>query len=115
LTKEKLIKAFNAEFTETDANGNRIVKGSPDNIIKWISDKLSPTDSPPFSKAFTGMLDKNGMPIHEGNKVKFYHKGEYAICEVIYDQKHAAFLIKWPDGYINQYFMNGSSFEVVGW
>lgn len=114
MTKKELIKAFDASFTEFDANGNRILKGTPDDIINWISDKFCESPTLPFSKAFTGMLDKNGTPIHEGNKVKLYYKGEYVICEVVYDQKHAAFLIKWQDGYINQYFMNGSSFEVVG-
>ena len=69
--------------------------------------------SPLFLKAFTGMHDKNGKPIHEGDNVKFYYKGEYVICKIIYDTKHAAFLIKWPDGYINQYFMTGNAYEVV--
>lgn len=59
------------------------------------------------------MHDKNGRPIHEGDRIKLYYKGEYFICEVIYDPKHAAFLVRWPDGYINHYFMNGSSYEVV--
>ncbi|HEY1039867.1 MAG TPA: YopX family protein [Bacteroidia bacterium] len=66
-----------------------------------------------FSQVFTGMHDKNGDPIHEGDQVKLYYKGNYVICQVVYDTKHAAFLLKWPDGYINQYFMNGSSYEVV--
>lgn len=66
-----------------------------------------------FRKAFTGMHDKNGKPIHESDRVKLYYKGEYVICEVIYDPKHAAFLLKWPDGYVNQYFMNPAGYEVV--
>jgi hypothetical protein len=114
LTKEELTNVFNTTFTEPDANGNRIIKVKPEEIINWISDKFCQPGTSPFSKAFTGMHDKNGTPIHEGNKVKLYYKGEYVVCEVIYDQKNAAFLIKWQDGYINQYFMNGSSFEVVG-
>lgn len=59
------------------------------------------------------MHGKNGKPIHEGDHVRFYYKGEYVICQVVYNAKNAAFLIKWPDGYINQYFMNGSNYEVV--
>lgn len=60
-----------------------------------------------FEKAFTGMNDVNGKPIHEGDSIKLYYKGEYVVCRVIYDSKLAAFFIKWPDGYINQYFMTG--------
>jgi hypothetical protein len=66
-----------------------------------------------FSKAFTGMYDKHKKPIHEGDRVRFYYKGEYVTCRVVYDVRNAAFLIQWPDGYINQYFMNGSNYEVV--
>jgi hypothetical protein len=66
-----------------------------------------------FKNAFTGMYDQNGKPIHEGDRVKFYYKGEYITCQVVYDARNAAFLIKWPDGYVNQYFMNGSSYEIV--
>lgn len=68
---------------------------------------------PLFQNAFTGMHDKNGTPIHEGDTVRLYYKGEFVTCMVVYDPRHAAFLLKWPDGYINSYFMNGSSYEVV--
>jgi len=112
MTKEELITAFKKEFTEQDTLGNT-VKGTPDEIISWIADKFCQPSIPPFSKAFTGLLDKNKRPIHEGDRIKIYYKGEYTICEVIYDTRHAAFLVKWPDGYINQYFMNAGNYEVV--
>lgn len=74
---------------------------------------MSNNDLSLFKNAFTGMYDKNGTPIHEGSKIRFYHKGEYVICAIVYEPKNAAFLIKWSDGYVNQYFMNGGSYEVV--
>jgi hypothetical protein len=104
---EELKKAFTEEFAQKDA-----IDG--DRIIKWFTERLYKPAAPPFTGAFTGMHDKNGKPIHEGDNVKIYHKGEYVVCKVIYDVKHAAFFIKWPDGYVNQYFMNGGSYEVVG-
>jgi hypothetical protein len=70
------------------------------------SDKL-------FSGAYTGMNDKSGKPIHEGDRVRFYYKGEFVVCQVVYDGSNAAFLLKWPDGYVNQYFMNGAGLEVL--
>jgi hypothetical protein len=66
-----------------------------------------------LSKAFTGMYDKNGNPIHEGDRVRFYYKGEFVVCKVVYDPRHAAFLLQWSDGYINPYFMNGANYEVM--
>lgn len=66
-----------------------------------------------FHKAFTGMIDKVGNPIHEGDHVKFYYKGKDVVCKVVYEPKRAAFLIKWADNYINQYFMNGHRYEVT--
>jgi hypothetical protein len=117
MTKEELIKKFNAECTESDNNGNLAVKGTPADIANWIANKFckpaSTLTMPLFAKAFTGMSDKNGNPIHEGDHVRLYYKGEYVTCQVIYDTKHAAFFIKWPDGYINQYFMNGHNYEVI--
>lgn len=71
------------------------------------------SDSYLLARAFTGMHDKNGKSIHEGDQVKIYYKGEYIICTIVYDPKHAAFFLKWPDGYVNQYFMNGSAYEVI--
>ena len=59
------------------------------------------------------MHDRNGKPIHEGSKVKLYYKGEYYICQVVYDPRHAAFFLRWPDGYVNHYFMNGANYEVI--
>jgi hypothetical protein len=113
MKKEELVKIFMERFTERDKDGNILIKSTPADITNWIADQFCQAASPPFSKAFTGMNDKNGKPIHEGDKVKLYHKGEYVICQVIYDTRHAAFFIKWPDGYVNQYFMNGGSYEVV--
>jgi hypothetical protein len=106
MTLEELKKEFAEEFTEKDQAASEI-------IVNWFADKLCKSAAPPFTSVFTGMHDKNGKPIHEGDNVKLYHKGEYVICKVIYDAKHAAFFIKWPDGYVNQYFMNGGSYEVV--
>lgn len=82
-------------------------------MLDWINSRVLRKCQPPFSKAFTGMHDKHGKAIHEGDMVRIYYKGTYVICQVIYDIKHAAFFIRWPDGYVNQYFMNGSNYEVV--
>jgi hypothetical protein len=106
MTKEEIREAFTARFNDSFA-------GRSEDIINWIVENFGEPASPPFHKAFTGMLDKHGKSIHEGDSVKLYHKGEYVVCKVIYDVKHAAFFIRWPDGYVNQYFMNGSSYEIV--
>lgn len=115
MTTEELEKLFLAEFMESHKDGSARLKGSVSETITWIAKTFHVLDQPKelFSKAFTGMHDKHGKPIHEGDHVKLYYKGEYVICKVIYDAKHAAFFIKWPDGYVNQYFMNGSSYEIV--
>lgn len=117
MTREVLEKLFHDECTLYDADGKRRLTKTPDELLNWISHKFAIQDPGPhtslFSKAFTGMYDKSGKAIHEGNRVKLYYKGTYVICTVIYDPKHAAFFIKWPDGYVNQYFMNGGSYEIV--
>lgn len=67
-----------------------------------------------FKGAFTGLHDKNGTPIHEGSSVKFYYKGEYVVCKIIYAPKLAMFCLQWADGYINTYpITNADKMEVV--
>lgn len=111
MTKEELKELLMKECITTDKEGKHVICKNVEELTEWIFRKFIP--SPLYAGAFSGMLDKHGNPIHEGDRVRFYYKGEYVICRVIYDTKHAAFFIKWPDGYVNQYFMNGSSYEVL--
>jgi hypothetical protein len=67
-----------------------------------------------FKNAFTGMLDVKGREICEGSRVRFYYKGEYVICTVVYSKEAAMFCLKWPDGYINKHPMNPEKYEVTG-
>jgi hypothetical protein len=66
-----------------------------------------------FEGQFTGMHDKNGQPLHEGDTVRFYHKGQFVNCTIIYDIQSAMFCLKWPDGYINRYPMNPDTYEKI--
>ena len=112
MTKQEFKEAFLTECTEVDKAGSTVIKGTPADMINWIENKFYHS-AHLFSGAFTGMHDKNGKPIHEGDAIKLYYKGDYFVCKVIYDPKHAAFFVKWPDGYVNHYFMNGNSYEVI--
>ena len=62
MTEQELKEAFIIECTESDTSGNTFIKGTPTDIINWIADKFCQHPLPPFSKAFTGMYDKNGAP-----------------------------------------------------
>ena len=97
MTKDELTSTFNSKFTEFDSTGNRIVKGTPSEIVDWMDEQFQNSGGPLFLKADTGMTDKRGRPIHEGDSVRIYHKGEYVVYKVIYDPRHAAFFIRWPD------------------
>lgn len=113
MTKEEIRNLLMAECTGLGSDGTPFIKSTPAELLSWIEKRLLVQEGPLFSGAFTGMHDKNGKPICEGSRVKLYYKGEYVVCTVVYDKKHAAFFIKWPDGYVNQYFMNGSNYELV--
>jgi hypothetical protein len=58
-----------------------------------------------FKGQFIGMHDKQGQPLHEGDYVTFYHKGEDVACQIVYATDLAAFCLKWKDGYINKFFL----------
>lgn len=117
MKKEELEQLFFRECTHVNAMGQQEVCLSLTELLGWITTRFCGPDENTheslFKSAFTGMYDKKGKAIHEGSSVRVYYKGEYSICKVIYDPKHAAFFIKWPDGYVNQYFMNGANYEVV--
>ena len=66
-----------------------------------------------FKGEFIGMYDMNGQPIHEGDSVKFYYRGETVICKVIYVHQWAMFCLLWPDGYKNKFPMNPEKYQVV--
>ena len=62
-------------------------------------------------RAFTGLLDRNGVKIFEGSKVKFMYKAQPVVCEIIFN--NGMFCLKWSDGYINQWALNPGNYEVV--
>ena len=66
-----------------------------------------------FKGAYTGMNDREGNPIHEGDSVQFYHKGETVTCKIIYAPEWAMFCLLWPDGYKNKFPMNPENYTVV--
>jgi len=64
-----------------------------------------------FKGQFIGMYDKKGAPLHEGDAVTLYHRGEWIICQIIYAHDLAMFCLKWPDGYVNKYPLNPERYE----
>jgi hypothetical protein len=66
-----------------------------------------------FKGEFIGMFDMNGKPIHEGDAVEFYYKGNVVVCKVTYVAEWAMFCLQWPDGYRNKFPMNPEKYQVV--
>jgi hypothetical protein len=66
-----------------------------------------------FKGQFIGMFDKNDKPIHEGDSVQFYYKGELVISKVVYVPDWAMFCLQWPDGYKNKFPMNPEKYQVI--
>ena len=75
---------------------------------------MNPQDlSQLFKGQFIGMVDMDGTPIHEGDSVQFYYKGELATCKVVYVPARAMFFLQWPDGYTNKVPMTPERYRVI--
>jgi hypothetical protein len=66
-----------------------------------------------FTGEFIGMFDQHGSPLHEGDEVEFYHKGQQVRCTIIYVKEWAMFCLQWPDGYVNKWPMNPEKYSKV--
>lgn len=66
-----------------------------------------------FKGEFIGMYDMNDKPIHEGDSVEIYHKGDFVVCKICYEAEWAMFCLEWPDGYRNKFPMNPSKYRLI--
>lgn len=115
------------KFRFWDANKKRFIDTENDNDYYYVvSDSGLPcrvyNDSCSSALAvmkhitisqYTGLKDKNGKEIYEGDISMNYYKGQWVNLVIVWNPL-GMWSVKWKDGYLNNYHIQNQNMEVVG-